>query len=59
MILSIVYLLFYAGSGIVIGRRLFSTESLPRRLWLGLVLLGLIALVPAGAAVYSGRRKKK
>ena len=38
MILSIVYLLFYAGSGIVIGRRLFSTESLPRRLWLGLVL---------------------
>jgi hypothetical protein len=34
-------------------------DSAAPLLWLGLVLLGLIALVPAGAAVYSGRRKKK
>ena len=38
MILSILYLLFYAAAGILIGRYLFSTESFPRRLWLGLTL---------------------
>ena len=38
MILSILYLLFYAAAGILIGRCLFSTESFPRRLWLGLTL---------------------
>ena len=38
MILSILYLLFYAAAGILIGRYLFSTESFPRRLWLGLTV---------------------
>ena len=38
MILSILYLLFYAVTGIGIGRYLFSNESLPRRLWLGLTI---------------------
>ena len=38
MILSILYLLFYAAAGVLIGRYLFSTESFPRRLWLGLTL---------------------
>ena len=38
MILSIVYLLFYAASGILIGRYLFSTEPLVRRIWLGLTV---------------------
>ncbi len=38
MILSILYLLFYAAVGILIGRYLFSTESFPRRLWLGLTV---------------------
>lgn len=38
MILSILYVLFYAAAGVLIGRYLFSGESLPRRLWLGLVL---------------------
>jgi len=46
MILSILYLLFHALAGIEIGRFLFKTESLPRRLWLGLTvgLLGSIWL---------------
>ena len=38
MILSILYLLFYAMAGILIGRYLFSSESFARRLWLGLAL---------------------
>ena len=38
MILSILYLLFYAVAGIEIGRWLFKTESFPRRLWLGLTV---------------------
>ena len=38
MILSILYLLFYAVAGVEIGRYLFSTESFPRRLWLGLTM---------------------
>ncbi len=38
MILSILYLLFYAMAGVEIGRYLFKTESFPRRLWLGLTL---------------------
>ena len=38
MILSVLYLLFYAVAGILIGNYLFSTESFPRRLWLGLTL---------------------
>ncbi len=38
MILSILYLLFYAVAGVEIGRYLFSTESFPRRLWLGLTV---------------------
>ena len=38
MILSILYLLFYAAAGVMIGRYLFATESFSRRLWLGLVL---------------------
>ena len=38
MILSILYLLFYAMAGVQIGRRLFKTESFPRRLWLGLTV---------------------
>ena len=38
MILSILYLLFYAVAGVQIGRWLFKTESFPRRLWLGLTL---------------------
>ena len=38
MILSIVYVLFYAVAGVLVGRRLFSGEPLPRRLWLGLAL---------------------
>ena len=38
MILSILYLLFYAVAGVFAGRYLFSTESLSRRLWLGLAL---------------------
>ena len=38
MILSILYLLFYAAAGVLIGRYLFSTESFPHRLWLGLTL---------------------
>ncbi len=38
MILSILYLLFYAAAGVLIGRYLFSTESFPRRLWMGLTL---------------------
>ena len=38
MILSILYLLFYALSGALQGRYLFSSESFPRRLWLGLVV---------------------
>lgn len=38
MILSVLYLLFYAVAGILIGKYLFSTESFPRRLWLGLTL---------------------
>ena len=38
MILSILYLLFYAVAGVQIGRYLFKTESFPRRLWLGLTL---------------------
>ena len=38
MFLSILYLLFYAVAGILLGRYLFSRESLPRRLWLGLTL---------------------
>ena len=38
MILSILYLLFYALAGISIGRCLFATESFSRRLWLGLAL---------------------
>ena len=46
MIVSILYLLFYALGGVEIGRYLFSTESFPRRLWLGLTigLLGSIWL---------------
>lgn len=38
MILSILYLLFYAVAGVEVGRRLFRSESFPRRLWLGLVV---------------------
>lgn len=38
MILSVLYLLFYAAAGVLIGRCLFASESLPRRLWLGLIL---------------------
>ena len=38
MILSILYLLFYAVAGVQIGRWLFKTESFPRRLWLGLTV---------------------
>lgn len=38
MILSILYLLFYAAAGVFESRYLFRTESLPRRLWLGLTL---------------------
>ena len=38
MILSVLYLLFYAVAGVLMGRYLFATESLPRRLWLGLAL---------------------
>ena len=38
MILSVLYLLFYAAAGVLIGRCLFASESLPRRLWLGLTL---------------------
>ena len=38
MILSLLYLLFYAVSGIVISRCLFSSESYPCRIWLGLTL---------------------
>ncbi len=38
MILSILYLLFYAVSGVQVGRCLFESESFPRRLWLGLVV---------------------
>ncbi len=38
MILSILYLLFYAVAGVLTGRCLFSTESFPRRLWMGLTL---------------------
>ena len=38
MILSILYLLFYAVAGVLTGRYMFATESLPRRLWLGLAL---------------------
>ena len=38
MILSILYLLFYAVAGVQIGRCLFKNESFPRRLWLGLTL---------------------
>lgn len=38
MILSILYLLFYAAAGVQIGRWLFKSESFPRRLWLGLVV---------------------
>ena len=38
MILSILYLLFYAVAGVLVSRYLFSTESLPRRLWLGLTV---------------------
>ena len=38
MILSILYLLFYAIAGVQIGRCLFKTESFPRRLWLGLTV---------------------
>ncbi len=44
MILSILYLLFYAVAGIEIGRYLFKTESFTRRLWLGLTL-GLFACI--------------
>ena len=38
MILSILYLLFYAAAGILIGRYLFSNEPFPRRVWLGLTV---------------------
>ena len=38
MILSILYLLFYAVAGVQIGRWLFKTEAFPRRLWLGLTV---------------------
>ena len=44
MIVSILYLLFYALSGIQIGRYLFKSESFPRRLWLGLAL-GLLGCI--------------
>ena len=38
MILSILYMLFYAAAGILIGRCLFADESFARRLWLGLTV---------------------
>ena len=38
MILSLIYLLFYAVSGILISRYIFSSESYPKRIWLGLTL---------------------
>lgn len=38
MILSILYLLFYAVAGVQVGRCLFKSESFPRRLWLGLTV---------------------
>ena len=38
MILSILYLLFYALAGVQVGRCLFKSESFPRRLWLGLAV---------------------
>ena len=44
MILSILYLLFYALAGVEIGRCLFASESFPRRLWLGLAL-GLLGCI--------------
>ena len=44
MILSILYLLFYAVAGVQIGRCLFKAESFPRRLWLGLTV-GLFASI--------------
>ena len=38
MILSILYMLFYASAGILIGRCLFADETFARRLWLGLTV---------------------
>ena len=38
MILSILYMLFYAAAGILIGRCLFADETFARRLWLGLTV---------------------
>ena len=38
MILSILYLLFFALCGIAIGRYVFSSESFARQIWLGLTL---------------------
>ncbi|MBQ3651730.1 MAG: hypothetical protein II959_04765, partial [Clostridia bacterium] len=44
MIVSILYLLFYAFSGVQTGRYLFKSESFPRRFWLGLAL-GLLGCI--------------
>ncbi len=38
MFLSILYMLFYAVAGILIGRCLFADETFARRLWLGLTV---------------------